>query len=65
MGEALSDTRRVSDKDHPQKGSVQHLAKGWIMDSTWPAWAIPAWILGAPFVLVAVETMRARRAAKR
>jgi hypothetical protein len=61
----LSDTSGVWGMDHFQESTVQLLAKGCIMNSTWPAWAIPAWILGAPFVAVLVETMRARRDAKR
>lgn len=28
--------------------------------STWHSWALPVWILGAPFLLILLEAMRAK-----
>ena len=30
------------------------------MGSTLAGWAVPVWILGAPFVMLIIETIRAR-----
>lgn len=35
------------------------------MNSMLPAWAVPVWILGAPFLAIVVEAMRARHDARR